>query len=286
MTPCRPHSKQQCYSKQQRKQGEQSSAPLEILESTRDAAACSASAVFSNLLNALSFTTCSAQGGICTAAVVERPWLVAYLHPAAAHQHLAAPAADICSASLTSTLAVYSQHSLPQRTTGRCKVRTFAAFSGVSKSDHTSCVSASLSLPSFSTLNRQKPADDSKSSSILRHGEWAAAAASRLGGSGGGGPGCGWEALHVCKARRCCSGIHPAGRSSAGSAAAGHADGLQEPCIPPAPGLGIPQRASRCSPSCACLQRRQPPRAAAPGVLLGGVASSTADLKCCFPGSL
>lgn len=35
--------------------------PLESLESTREAAACSASVVFSNLLNALSFTTCTQQ---------------------------------------------------------------------------------------------------------------------------------------------------------------------------------------------------------------------------------
>lgn len=37
--------------------------PLDSLESTSEAAACSASVVFSNLLNALSFTTCSRKAG-------------------------------------------------------------------------------------------------------------------------------------------------------------------------------------------------------------------------------
>lgn len=44
--------------------------------------------------------------------------------------------------------------------------RTLEAFSGVSKSDHTSCVSACFSLPSSSTLNKQKPAELSNSSSM------------------------------------------------------------------------------------------------------------------------
>lgn len=162
---------------------------------------------------------------------------------------------------------------------GRCCPRTFDAFSGVSKSDHTSWVSASLSLPSFSTLNRQKPADDSKSSSILGQG--------RVGGAGVGGRRQGPRLLlrrgafvqstipalrHGLKG---CRGAWHAGRS--------HAVRLQVPCIPPAPGPGIPQAASLSSTSWACLQAGRRPQAAAPGVLLRGVASSAAECDCSFP---
>ena len=110
--------------------------------------------------------------------------------------------------------------------------RTFDAFSGVSKSDHTSCVSASLSLPSFRTLNRQKPADDSKSSSILRKGEW------------GGSDGPAWRRRRQgpwAAAGRCCAcAIHgsaaPAptqGQGGCWAAGGRHAVGLWGPCIPP-----------------------------------------------------